>query len=278
MLPAELRRALAARSDRAAGRSSPASRSCTKSTMRRQASRCASFHSPVHPGVMRPSGETQVISVNTSPAPPSGAVRRSAPGASRPARRPRRSTAPSATPPRGSTSCMLAQLERQEHRRPRARARRRAARASARSSATKRGSRSLQVLVADALAAGQQAVGELPRRQVRVARDVLEPLHAVARRALQLEHFERCAPPGRRSSAAVARRARAVTWLHERRWHPPSRAWCRSRCEKCAVCAASPISTRLPWCQRWQQHAVEVQPRRAAQVAARCSAARWPPR
>ena len=42
----------------------------TKSTIRRQASRCASFQRPVQPGEMRPSGETQVISVNTSPAPP----------------------------------------------------------------------------------------------------------------------------------------------------------------------------------------------------------------
>ena len=38
--------------------------------MRRKASRCASFHRPVQPGVMRPSGETQVISTNTRPAPP----------------------------------------------------------------------------------------------------------------------------------------------------------------------------------------------------------------
>ncbi|MNT18054.1 hypothetical protein D3C72_1532360 [compost metagenome] len=44
---------------------------CTKSTMRRQASRCASFHKPGHPGVMRASGDTQVISATTMPAPPS---------------------------------------------------------------------------------------------------------------------------------------------------------------------------------------------------------------
>ncbi len=35
-----------------------------------QASRCSSFQSPVQPGVMRPSGETQTISVITRPAPP----------------------------------------------------------------------------------------------------------------------------------------------------------------------------------------------------------------
>jgi hypothetical protein len=38
-----------------------------------------------------------------------------------------------------------------------------------------------QVLVADALAARQQRVGELLRRQVDVAVDVLEPLGRVAR-------------------------------------------------------------------------------------------------
>ena len=42
----------------------------TKSTMRFQAFSCASFHRPVQPGVMRLCGETQVISVYISPAPP----------------------------------------------------------------------------------------------------------------------------------------------------------------------------------------------------------------
>jgi hypothetical protein len=48
----------------------------------------------------------------------------------------------------------------------------------------------LQVFMADALAAREQAVGKLLRRQVRVARDVLEPLHPIARGALQLEHLD----------------------------------------------------------------------------------------
>ena len=43
----------------------------TKSVMRFHASTCSSFHMPVQPGVMRPSGDTQVISVTISPAPPS---------------------------------------------------------------------------------------------------------------------------------------------------------------------------------------------------------------
>src|ERR1700730_4782282 len=45
----------------------------TKSTMRRQAASCSSFHSPVQPGVMRASRLTQVISVTIKPAPPEGA-------------------------------------------------------------------------------------------------------------------------------------------------------------------------------------------------------------
>ena len=43
----------------------------TKSTMRFHAATCSAFHMPVQPGLIRPSGETQVISVKTSPAPPS---------------------------------------------------------------------------------------------------------------------------------------------------------------------------------------------------------------
>ena len=47
-----------------------------------------------------------------------------------------------------------------------------------------------QVLVADALAARQQRVGELLRRQVHVAVDVLEPLGRVARRILDAQHLD----------------------------------------------------------------------------------------
>src|SRR3954447_7752649 len=43
----------------------------TKSTMRVHAATWAAFHIPVQPGLIRPSGETQVISVKTRPAPPS---------------------------------------------------------------------------------------------------------------------------------------------------------------------------------------------------------------
>ncbi len=47
-----------------------------------------------------------------------------------------------------------------------------------------------QVLVADALAAGEQRIGELLGRQVGVARDVLEPLGRVARGVLDAQHFD----------------------------------------------------------------------------------------
>ena len=47
-----------------------------------------------------------------------------------------------------------------------------------------------QVLVADALAARQQRVGELLGLEREVARQALEPLHRVARRRLQPHHLE----------------------------------------------------------------------------------------
>src|SRR2546427_3070210 len=43
---------------------------CTKSTIRFQADTCSGLYMPVQPGEIRPSGDTSVISVNTSPAPP----------------------------------------------------------------------------------------------------------------------------------------------------------------------------------------------------------------
>src|SRR5690554_5064712 len=43
---------------------------CTKPTIRPKACSCSSFQSPGHPGVIRASGDTHVISTMTSPAPP----------------------------------------------------------------------------------------------------------------------------------------------------------------------------------------------------------------
>jgi hypothetical protein len=98
-----------------------------------------------------------------------------------------------------------------------------------------------QVLVADALAAREQRVGELLGRQVDVAVDVLEPLGRVARRVLDLQHLdaahrlvvlERAGEvagrrPMQRASSIASSRASLVP----------------EPIEKCAVCAASPIST-----------------------------------
>jgi hypothetical protein len=47
-----------------------------------------------------------------------------------------------------------------------------------------------QIVVADALAARQQAVSELQRLQVNIASNVLEPFHSVACSALQLQCFQ----------------------------------------------------------------------------------------
>lgn len=49
---------------------------CTKSVTRFQAAACSSFQSPGHPGVMRASGATAVISVSSRPAPPSARLPR----------------------------------------------------------------------------------------------------------------------------------------------------------------------------------------------------------
>ena len=51
-------------------------RSWTKSVIRRQDSSCSALYIPVQPGVIRPDGETQTISVITRPAPPSALLPR----------------------------------------------------------------------------------------------------------------------------------------------------------------------------------------------------------
>ena len=43
---------------------------CTNVVSRRHAASCSGAYNPVHPGEMRPSGDTHVISIVTSPAPP----------------------------------------------------------------------------------------------------------------------------------------------------------------------------------------------------------------
>jgi len=43
---------------------------CINETIRVHASTCSSHHIPAHPGVIRPPGETHIISLITRPAPP----------------------------------------------------------------------------------------------------------------------------------------------------------------------------------------------------------------
>ena len=84
-----------------------------------------------------------------------------------------------------------------------------------------------QVLVADPLAAGQQRVVELLRREARIAGHVLEPLGGIARRRLQLDHFQ--------PAAFLVFLKRLVGWRRHcsaprpARWRPPAPAWCRNR-------------------------------------------------
>ena len=132
-----------------------------------------------------------------------------------------------------------------------------------------------QVLVADALAARQQRVGELLGRQVDVAVDVLEPLGRVARRVLDLQHLDAAQRP--RSAAAPPRRSPGC-WPIERASSiaSSSASLVPEPIEKCAVWAASPIRTtggRRTWPRVVEVHpaladdAREADPlRRAAQV------------
>ncbi len=101
-----------------------------------------------------------------------------------------------------------------------------------------------QVLVADALAAGQERIGELARREAGIARDVLEPFGRVARRRLQPQHLD--APLG---LVGGKRRARSSGWRPMARASAiasSSASLVPEPIEKCAECAASPISTTLP--------------------------------
>ena len=105
-----------------------------------------------------------------------------------------------------------------------------------------------QVLVGDAQAAGQQAEGELQRLEVAVALGLLEPLEAGLGRALECSRPPAGARPRRRrgrprpSGAAASASCRAMASSMASLVPEPI--------EKCAVWAASPSSTTLPWCQR----------------------------
>jgi hypothetical protein len=96
-----------------------------------------------------------------------------------------------------------------------------------------------QVFVRQALAAGQHGIGELRRLHRAVALDVLEPLHRIARRALQLEHFHRAHRLVRASARCIgmlAEAARQLDRIFQRQLGARADRIMR-------VCAASPIST-----------------------------------
>ena len=82
------------------------------------------------------------------------------------------------------------QLERQEHRRPRHGPGAVATREPAFVSADEGRVAEAQVGVTDPLTAGEQAIRELRRFELDVSRDVLEPFHPVASRALELQGLE----------------------------------------------------------------------------------------
>ena len=131
-----------------------------------------------------------------------------------------------------------------------------------------------QVLVADALAAGQQGIGELLRLQMRIAGDVLEPLGGVARRGLDAQHVDLAfgligGKRGRHVRADACRRRGPA------RSHLPAPAWCRSRWRnapyaprrrpaRCCPCTQVSLATRGKFSQ--------CEPRRWLMFAS----SRWP--
>ena len=207
---------------------------------------------PAQPGVMRPCGVTQVISVNTRPAPPSARAPRCTRWKSfgMPSAHCR---SPSATPRRGSQAAYRAAGT--------AGTSAGAARFAVRANGTRgkpalhalepRAVTQAQVLVADALAARQQAVGELLRLQVRVAGDVLEPFGRVARGGLQFQHFDAAS-----GFIAAERRCNVVAGLVDalgetdgilqRELGARSR-WRNARCARRRPSARRLPSTRFRW-------------------------------
>jgi hypothetical protein len=121
-----------------------------------------------------------------------------------------------------------------------------------------------QVLVADPLRAGQQRIVELHRVEVEVALDLLEPFQRVARRRLQAQHLEP-------ALVLVLGEGR----LHRRfgmqvigqRDGASKASLVPEPMEKCAVAAASPISTTFSWChfsQSTRGKFIQAEPRRCA--------------
>ena len=118
--------------------------------------------------------------------------------------------------------------------------------------------------MADALARGEQAVGELLRLEMRVAGNVLEPLHAVARGALQLERFEVALRPVALETGADVLGGGHLRDQRHRIFHGELRARADAEVRGVRRIADEDEIAVVP---ALAQHAVEIEPRRAAQVA-----------
>jgi hypothetical protein len=157
----------------------------------------------------------------------------------------------------------IAQPERQKHRRAAAVRDAGALREAALDVTDESRIAELQIVVTDTLAAGQQAVRELQRFQVRIARDVLEPLHAIARRALQLERFELALFLVALQRAADVAAARDLATQRNCIFHRELRARADGEVRGVRGIADQHDVAREP---AFAEHAVEVEPRGATQV------------
>ena len=94
-----------------------------------------------------------------------------------------------------------------------------------------------KILVADALAAGQQRVSELQRLEMRVALQRLEPFGRIARAVLKLEHFEIRSATYSSSAASRLRPGRLSTSASL--IASSSASLVPDPTEKCAVCGVA---------------------------------------
>ncbi len=157
----------------------------------------------------------------------------------------------------------VAQLERQEHRRAAAIGDARSLCQAPLDIADECSVAQLEIVVTDALTSRQQAVRELQRLEMRVTRDVFEPLHAIARGALQFQRFELALllvalQPATHITAACDLAAQCNRILHRELRARADREvrGVRGVADQNDV-AREPAAT---------QHAIEIEPRRAAQV------------
>ena len=243
-----------------------------RSASRRRRARAR--YMPAQPGVMRPSALTSVISVMTSPAPPT-------------ARLPRWTRCQSPTVPStaeywhiGQTTTRLASSS------PRSRSgvnigggawpSRVGRRADARARNHRVDPRDqlrvapAQVVVGDPLRARHQVEGELDRVLAQVALRVLEPLEAGLGRLLQLDDVD----PARVLVGRERRRhvggADARGRPRRGRSRPPSPAWCPSRSRSGRCGRRRPAARRCPWCQVSQRTVGN------GRQSERLASSRWP--